>query len=60
VGGSAPAAVLAPLLIGPVVFLFLAGVVIALDPPGALEATQAAGSDEGLSETYPPRPRARW
>ncbi|MFE2428137.1 MHYT domain-containing protein [Streptomyces sp. NPDC059373] len=60
VGGSAPAAVLAPLLIGPVVFLFLAGVVIALDPPGAAEATQAADSDEGLSETFRPRSRARW
>jgi NO-binding membrane sensor protein with MHYT domain len=29
---STPAAALAPLLIGPVVFLFLAGVVVALDP----------------------------
>jgi hypothetical protein len=38
VAGSAPAAMLAPLLIGPVVFLFLAGVVVALDPPGAMTA----------------------
>ncbi|MEU3463198.1 MHYT domain-containing protein [Streptomyces sp. NPDC006733] len=34
-GGASPAAILAPVLIGPVVFLFLAGVVVALDPPGA-------------------------
>jgi NO-binding membrane sensor protein with MHYT domain len=31
--GAGPAALLAPVLIGPVVFLFLAGVVVALDPP---------------------------
>ncbi|MDX2650527.1 MHYT domain-containing protein [Streptomyces sp. PA03-1a] len=31
--GAGPAAFLAPVLIGPVVFLFLAGVVVALDPP---------------------------
>ncbi|MDJ0346917.1 MHYT domain-containing protein [Streptomyces sp. H10-C2] len=32
-GGASSAAILAPVLIGPVVFLFLAGVVVALDPP---------------------------
>ncbi|MFF7212165.1 MHYT domain-containing protein [Streptomyces sp. NPDC008238] len=31
--GAGPVAFLAPVLIGPVVFLFLAGVVVALDPP---------------------------
>ncbi|MCZ4121197.1 MHYT domain-containing protein [Streptomyces sp. H39-S7] len=36
-GGASPAAILAPVLIGPVVFLFLAGVVVALDPPGVVQ-----------------------
>jgi NO-binding membrane sensor protein with MHYT domain len=52
VGGSAPAAILAPVLIGPVVFLFLAGVVVALDPPSA-----AGGGDsepEQFSDTFRP------
>jgi hypothetical protein len=43
VGGSTPAAILAPVLIGPVVFLFLAGVVVALDPPGGVSSTTDPG-----------------
>jgi NO-binding membrane sensor protein with MHYT domain len=52
VGGSAPAAMLAPVLIGPVVFLFLAGVVVALDPPSS--AGGRASEPEQSSDTYRP------
>lgn len=39
-GGASPAAILAPVLIGPVVFLFLAGVVVALDPPTGVQQSR--------------------
>ncbi|MFD3453598.1 MHYT domain-containing protein [Streptomyces sp. NPDC058691] len=46
-GGAGPAAALAPILIGPVVFLLLAGVVVALDPPAPAPYTPDRFTEEG-------------
>ncbi|MFJ6936226.1 MHYT domain-containing protein [Streptomyces sp. NPDC101132] len=55
IGGSAPATLLAPMLIGPVVFLVVAGVVVMFDPL----LVMGTPDWKKPGETPPPAPRPR-
>ncbi|MEV3857800.1 MHYT domain-containing protein [Streptomyces sp. NPDC050095] len=65
-GGDSPAGILAPMLIGPLCFLLLAGVVVMFDPlmvmgrpdwRDAQQAQQATGRDDRPQRRTVPRPR---
>ncbi|MEV6649620.1 MHYT domain-containing protein [Streptomyces sp. NPDC051219] len=60
-GGDSPAALLAPMLIGPVIFLFVAGVVVMFDPLLLMGTPewQSPGPGPRTPPAPPPVPRAR-
>ncbi|MEV2256314.1 MHYT domain-containing protein [Streptomyces sp. NPDC050147] len=56
--GDSPAELLAPMMIGPLAFLLLAGVIVMFDPLMVMGKTDLRSAAQGQHAPYPPVPRS--